>query len=70
MNTEYILLSPYVAPRRVTRGTFVATRPKLQRCNPSVWVEATLGAIMVDRSIKLATTVAHIHAKERRHAAN
>ena len=70
MNTEYILLSQYVAPCRVTRGTFVAHRPKLQRCQPHIWVEAILGAILVDRSIKLATTVAHIHARERRHAAN
>ncbi len=70
MSTEYILLSPYVAPRRVTRGTFVAHRPKLQRCQPHIWVEATLGAILVDRSIRLATTVAHIHAKERRHVSN
>jgi hypothetical protein len=62
-STAYILLSPYSAPRRVTREAFVSHRPKLQRCHPSKWVEATLGAIKVQRSMDLATHVAEIHAR-------
>lgn len=62
--TEYILLSPYAAPRRVSREAFVAHRPKLHRCRPTQWVEATLGAIKVERSMRLAAHVASIHRRK------